>query len=134
MSDDRWSQVEELYHAALEVSPEQRAAFLGNRAGHDGELLREVESLLAQHQNKDTVFDEPAWTDSGPNSEPASPKEPLLASGAVLGPYRITALLGAGGMGQVYRARDSRLDRSVAIKDYGPPAFPCDILKAVQVV
>jgi eukaryotic-like serine/threonine-protein kinase len=116
MSDDRWSQVEELYHAALEVSPERRAAFLGDRVGDDSELLREVESLLAQHQNKDTVFDQPAWTDSGADDEPASRKEALLASGAILGPYRITGLLGTGGMGQVYRAHDSRLDRSVAIK------------------
>jgi hypothetical protein len=49
MSDDRWRRVEELYHAAMELSPEQRAGFLGDRAGGDSGLRREVESLLAQH-------------------------------------------------------------------------------------
>jgi serine/threonine protein kinase/predicted Zn-dependent protease len=110
MTDARWRQVEELYHAALGLPPEQRAPFLENASGGDSGLRREVESLLAQHDSKDSVFD------LGPNDEPASPTEALLESGAVLGPYKITSLLGVGGMGQVYRAHDSRLQRSVAIK------------------
>src|SRR5260370_35359150 len=120
MTDARWRQVEELYHTALGLPPEQRAPFLENASGGDSGLGREVESLLAQHDSKDTVFEQGAWADSGPNDEPASGKEALLDSGAVLGPYRITGLLGAGGMGQVYRAHDSRLDRSVAIKVFFP--------------
>src|ERR1700676_9383 len=102
MTDARWRQVEELYHAALGLPPEQRVPFLENASGGDSGLRREVESLLAQHDSKDTVFDQPAWTDSGPDDETASRSQPLLASGANLGPYRITGLLGAGGMGQVY--------------------------------
>jgi serine/threonine protein kinase/Flp pilus assembly protein TadD len=115
MSDDRWPRIEELYHAALELPPEQRAAFLEDASGGDSDLLREVESLLIQHNSKDSVFDQPAWADLRAGKT-ITRTGALLASGAVLGPYKITGLLGAGGMGQVYRAQDSRLHRSVAIK------------------
>ena len=116
MSDDRWRQIEELYHAAVGLPPEERAAFLEDATGGDSGLRREAESLLARHNSKDSVFDQPAWTGLNLGATPASPTATLLGSGAVLGPYRITGLLGAGGMGQVYRAHDSRLQRAVAIK------------------
>src|ERR1017187_514700 len=100
MSDDRWSRIEELYHAALAFPPGQRAAFLSDTSGGDSELRREVESLLAEHHSKDSVFDQPASAEMSAGDKPASPSEALLGAGAVLGPYRITGLLGAGGMGQ----------------------------------
>ncbi|MBA3914753.1 MAG: protein kinase [Acidobacteriales bacterium] len=102
--------MEELYHAALEVSGEERAALL---AGSDPEVRSSVERLLAQGGSGAAVLDRPAWEWSA--NLPDSPTV-QIESGALLGPYRVESKIGAGGMGQVYRATDSRLNRSVAIK------------------
>jgi eukaryotic-like serine/threonine-protein kinase len=109
MSPERLSQVEELYHAARERSPEDRAALL---AQSDPELRREVESLLAQ--DGESVLDRPAIEVAANLLEDSSAER--LAVGAQLGPYKIEWSIGAGGMGEVYKARDTRLGRAVAIK------------------
>jgi serine/threonine protein kinase/formylglycine-generating enzyme required for sulfatase activity/cephalosporin-C deacetylase-like acetyl esterase len=109
MEPDRWRQVEGLYHAALERDPEVRAAFLAEASGGDKELLDEVQSLLEQHTG-DSRLDRAVWE---PGREPTGTR---FAAGTQLGQYRIEAALGAGGMGEVFRARDSRLNRTVAIK------------------
>lgn len=98
MDQDRWNRVEELYHSALERTPESRAAFLKN-ACSDSDLRGEVESLLAQ--SGDVLLDHPAAE---------------LIAGGRLGPYEILGVVGQGGMGTVYKARDTRVDRIVAIK------------------
>jgi serine/threonine protein kinase len=105
----RWQQVEELYHAALECEPGERAAFLER---YDPELRREVESLLAQGRGA-TPLDHPAWEGAGSllKSTVAA-----LSPGTQLGPYRIEGPLAAGGMGEVFRATDTRLGRPVAVK------------------
>jgi serine/threonine protein kinase len=102
--------MEALYHAALEVSGEERAALL---AQSDPEVRRAVEALLAQGGSGEVILDRPAWEQA--NSLFDSVRTQFFP-GEQLGSYRVEARIGAGGMGEVYRARDTRLEREVAIK------------------
>jgi serine/threonine protein kinase len=114
MNPERWQQIEQLYHSALEREPDQRSAFLAEASQDDHDLRREVESLLAQETKSAGLMDAQAWERAA--SLAGDPAVPELAEGTQLGPYRIEVSVGAGGMGRVYRARDSRLGRAVAIK------------------
>src|SRR5689334_14459056 len=109
MTPSRWQQVEELYHAALECQPSQRAALLARADPH---LRREVESLLAQESGK-TPLDRPAWEGA---TSLLTAIAAALTPGTQLGPYKIEGPLAAGGMGEVFRGVDTRLGRSVAVK------------------
>src|ERR1700693_5760075 len=109
MTPSRWQQIEELYHAARECGPGERAALL---AQADRELRREVESLLAQDSGA-TPLDHPAW--EGAPSLLGSTVA-ALTPGTQLGPYKIEGPLAAGGMGEVFRGVDTRLGRPVAVK------------------
>ena len=119
-SADRWATVERLYHAALTQPVGERAAFLADACAGDEELRREVESLLAQDPDAEltgggVVAAAGLVSDVGQSA----------LTGRRLGAYQILGPLGAGGMGEVYRARDTRLGRDVAIKIL-PRAFIAD--------
>ena len=113
MKPERWEQIERTYHAALERNASQRAAFLSEACAGDAELRREVESLLAQPASAEGFLDTPAVAVA---AQLVSDVATSVLTGRRLGVYQVQGMLGAGGMGEVYRARDTRLGRDVAIK------------------
>jgi eukaryotic-like serine/threonine-protein kinase len=109
VTPERWQEVKKVLAGALERPPDQRRVYL-DQACTEPTLRREVESLIATHEQGNTRFME----------RPVVGSNEALTNGTKLGPYEILARLGAGGMGVVYRARDGRLERDVAIKVLAP--------------
>jgi len=118
VTPERWSKVREVFDAAVALEPARRAAFLNEACAGDSVLRREVESLLASAEGTPSSFLESPPIDASSDSGlgQTSARSGRLARGSRLGPYEIIGLLGAGGMGEVYQARDPRLARDVAVK------------------
>jgi Tol biopolymer transport system component/serine/threonine protein kinase len=118
MTPERWQQIESLFHSALESVPAERARFLDQACNGDTALRDEVVKLLASLEDAGEFIEQPLIetmeTSASSRSANVAPPESMI--GKRIGSYEILSLIGAGGMGEVYLARDERLNRQIALK------------------
>src|SRR5271157_1404732 len=119
MTPERWLQVERIYQEAEGRPRGERASFLDQACGGDADLREEVERMLAGDSAAAGFLETPAVEMA---ARALAAEAVRISPGSRLGPYEIVSLAGAGGMGEVYKARDTRLHRTVAIKVLPPLA------------
>src|SRR5687767_1293691 len=117
----RWERVGALFDAAVALPPDKRTSFV-TTSSEPSEIQREVLSLLASHDDAGDFLERPVTPDQSASPEETAIADlpPPLPEGALIGQYRIGPVIGAGGMGVVYEAYDTRLHRRVAIKSLSP--------------
>ena len=113
MKPERWQQLDQLFHLALELEPAHRTAFLAEACVDDVLLRKEVEELLAGHEEAGTFMDRPALEFE---AQSLAKDQDQSVVGQIIGHYKIISSIGAGGMGEVYLAQDTHLGRRVALK------------------
>ncbi|MFZ0062930.1 MAG: serine/threonine-protein kinase, partial [Pyrinomonadaceae bacterium] len=122
MKSERWQQVENLYHLTLEKEVSERSVYLAGACAGDEGLRREVESLLAYEDRAADFIESPAFDVA---AKILAAGQAALVPGQTINQYTIISPLGAGGMGEVYLAEDTRLARRVALK-FLPALFTQD--------
>ena len=111
MAPAEWDQVLELFHAAVESSPNERSKLLDEACGSDTAIRKAVEDLLREHDSAGSFLSRPAWESAG-----AAARAEPFAGGQRFQNFVLQEMLGRGGMGEVWSARDGELDRPVALK------------------